>query len=39
LLSRGQLGDLVTRQIIDTYLAPNFEQDRKEKALAWLANF
>jgi predicted ATPase len=39
LLSRGQLGDLVTRQIIDTYLAPNFEQERKEKALAWLANF
>jgi len=39
LLSRGQLGDLVTRQVIDTYLAPNFEQDRKEKALAWLANF
>jgi predicted ATPase len=39
LLSQGQLGDLVTRQVIDTYLAPNFEQDRKEKALAWLANF
>jgi len=39
LLSRGQLGDLVTRQVVDTYLAPNFEQERKEKALAWLANF
>jgi len=39
LLSRGQLGDLVTRQVIDSYLAPNFEQDRKEKALAWLSNF
>lgn len=39
LLARGQLGDLVTQQIIDTYLAPNFEKDRQEKAQAWLADF
>jgi predicted ATPase len=39
LLERGQLGDLVTRQVVDHYLSPNFEQDRKNKALAWLADF
>ncbi len=39
LLSRGQLGDLVTRQIIEQYLSPQFEEQRKEKAQAWLADF
>jgi predicted ATPase len=39
LLARGQLGDLVTRQMIETYLAPNFEKERQEKAQAWLAEF
>jgi predicted ATPase len=39
LLERGQLGDLVTRQVVDHYLSPNFEQDRKDKALTWLADF
>jgi predicted ATPase len=38
LLERGQLGDLVTRQVIDQYLLPNVEQQHQEKALKWLAN-
>lgn len=36
LLERGGLGDLVTRQVIDQYLAPNFEEKQKQKAKAWL---
>lgn len=36
LLSRGQLGDLVTREIIDQYLAPNFTEEQKQKGLEWL---
>jgi predicted ATPase len=39
MLERGQLGDLVTKKIIDQYLAPHFEEERKEKALEWLASF
>ncbi|BAP56811.1 SMC domain-containing protein [Thioploca ingrica] len=39
LLERGHLGDLVTRKIIDQYLAPDFESTRKAEMLAWLANF
>ena len=35
-LERGRLGDLVTRRIIDQYLAPEFEEQQKKKALAWL---
>lgn len=36
LLERGGLGDLVTRRVIDRYLPPDFEEQRKRKALAWL---
>ena len=36
MLERGQLGDLVTRQVIDQYLAPNLPQQRQQKALEWL---
>jgi energy-coupling factor transporter ATP-binding protein EcfA2 len=36
LLERGRLGDLVTRQIVDEYLSPDFEEKRKEKTLKWL---
>ena len=35
-LERGHLGDLVTRRVIDQYLAPEFEEQQKKKALAWL---
>ena len=35
-LERGRLGDLVTRRVIDQYLAPEFEEQQKEKVLAWL---
>lgn len=39
LLEQGQLGDLVTRQVIDEYLRPNFSDERQEKMLKWLADF
>ena len=35
-LERGRLGDLVTRRVIDQYLAPEFEEQQKKKTLAWL---
>ena len=35
-LERGRLGDLVTRRIVEQYLAPEFEQQRKKKVLDWL---
>ena len=35
-LERGRLGDLVTRRVIDQYLAPEFEEQQKKKAIAWL---
>jgi predicted ATPase len=38
LLERGQLGELVTRRVIEQYLAPNFEQERQKEALEWLKN-
>jgi len=38
LLERGSLGDLVTRRILDRYLAPDFEAKRKRRALTWLEN-
>lgn len=37
-LERGRLGDLVTRRIVEKYLAPDFEEKQKEKALEWLRN-
>jgi len=39
MLERGSLGDLVTNKLIDQYLNPDFEEQRKQKALAWLADF
>jgi predicted ATPase len=39
MLERGSLGDLVTNKLIDQYLSPDFEDKRKQKALAWLADF
>jgi predicted ATPase len=36
LVERGRLGDLVTRKVIDQYLAPGFEEQRTQKALKWL---
>jgi len=38
LLEQGRLGDLVTRRVVEQYLVPNFEDERKAKALAWLEN-
>ena len=35
-LERGRLGDLVTRRVIDQYLAPGFEKKRQKKVLDWL---
>ena len=35
-LERGRLGDLVTRRVLDQYLAPEFEEQQKKKALAWM---
>ena len=35
-LERGRLGDLVTRRVVDQYLAPEFEEHQKKKTLAWL---
>ena len=36
LLERGQLGDLVSRRVLEQYLAPEFEEQRQQKMLAWV---
>lgn len=36
LLERGRLGDLVTRRVVEQHLMPSFEEERKQKAMAWL---
>ena len=36
LLERGQLGDLVSRRVLEQYLAPGFEERRRQKMLAWV---
>ena len=36
LLERGQLGDLVSRRVIDQYLAPEFEEQHRQKVLDWV---
>lgn len=36
ILERGRLGDLVTRRVVDQYLRPGFEEERKDEALKWL---
>ncbi|MBU2549978.1 MAG: ATP-binding protein [Proteobacteria bacterium] len=38
LLERARLGDLVTRNVVEQYLTPHFEENRKEEALNWLKN-
>ncbi len=37
-MERGQLGDLVTRRVLEQYLAPNFEENRQRDVLKWLEN-
>jgi predicted ATPase len=39
MLERGRLGDLLTRQILEKHVQPNFEDQHKEKGLAWLERF
>lgn len=36
LLERGNLGDLVTRRVVEQHLVPKFEEERKKKSLEWL---
>lgn len=36
LLQKGKLGGLVTRNVIERYLDPNFEQEQQRIATAWL---
>jgi len=36
LLERGRLGDLVTRRVVEQYLAPDYEEKRKVEMLEWL---
>lgn len=36
LLERGQLGDLVSRRVLEQYVAPEFEEQRRQKMLAWV---
>lgn len=37
LLERGPLGDLVSRRVIEQYLAPEFEEQHRQKVLDWVA--
>ncbi len=37
-IESGRLGDLVSRRVIERYLAPGFEEERKREALQWLEN-
>lgn len=39
LLQKGSLGDLVTRNVLESYLMPNFAEEQKQKAQAWLDLF
>lgn len=36
LLERGHLGDLVTHQVVEQYLSPDFDEEQRRKAKAWL---
>lgn len=36
LLERGQLGDLVSRRVIEQYLTPEFEEQHRQKMLEWV---
>jgi len=39
LLQQGQLGDLMTKNILETYLMPKFEEEQQKKAESWLELF
>jgi predicted ATPase len=39
LLQKGALGDLVTRNVLESYLMPNFEEEQQRKAQEWLDLF
>jgi len=39
LLLKGSLGDLVTRNVLETYLMPNFPEEQQRKAQEWLDLF
>lgn len=36
MLEAGRLGDLVSKRVIEKYLAPKFEKEKRENALKWL---
>jgi len=36
-LESGKLGDLVTRKVVEEYLAPNFDDERKQAAQSWIS--
>ena len=36
MLERGQLGDLVSRRVIEQYLAPEFGEQHRQKMLEWV---
>jgi predicted ATPase len=39
LLKKGSLGDLVTRNVLESYLMPNFAEQQQQKAQEWLDLF
>ncbi len=39
LLQKGSLGDLVTRNVLESYLMPNFAEEQQRKAQVWLDLF
>ncbi|NOQ63691.1 MAG: AAA family ATPase [Methyloprofundus sp.] len=39
LLQQGQLGDLMTKNVLESYLMPHFEEDQQKKAESWLELF
>lgn len=39
LLQKGSLGDLVTRNVLESYLMPNFAEEQQRKAQEWLDLF
>lgn len=39
LLQKGSLGDLVTRNVLESYLMPNFAEEQQRKTQEWLDLF
>ncbi|MCK5356610.1 MAG: ATP-binding protein, partial [Methyloprofundus sp.] len=39
LLQQGQLGDLMTKNVLESYLMPHFEEEQQKKAESWLELF